>query len=40
MPDNTKNALAIITGKKSNITVIDYDDKEKFEIDKVLTPEL
>ena len=38
--DNTKNALAIITGKKSNITVIDYDDKEKFEIDKVLYPEL
>ena len=38
--DNTKNALAIITGKKSNITVIDYDDKEKFEIDKALYPEL
>ena len=35
--DNTKNALAIITGKKSNITVIDYDDKEKFEKDKVLS---
>ena len=30
------NATAIITGKKSNLTVIDYDKKELFERDKLL----
>ena len=38
--DRSLNATAIITGKKSNLTVIDYDKKELFERDKLLYPEL
>ena len=34
------NAVAILTGKVSNLTVIDYDNKEFFERDKLLFPEI
>ena len=34
------NAVAILTGKKSGITVIDYDSKDLFERDKILYPEI
>ena len=38
--DESKNALATITGTKSNLTVLDYDKKALFERDKLLYPEL
>jgi len=38
--DKSKNGLCIITGKKSNVTVIDYDNKESFEEDVKLYPEI
>ena len=38
--DEKKNGFAIITGKKSNITVIEYENREIFDKDKLLHPEL
>ena len=34
--DEKKNGFAIITGKKSNITVIEYESREIFDKDKLL----
>ena len=38
--DKTQNALAILTGEKNNLFVIDYDEKENYERDISKYPEL
>ena len=38
--DEKKNGFAIITGKQSNITVIEYESREIFDKDKLLHREL